>query len=180
MPKRILIAILALGGVGIAVVASWAAVDTVMHATGDYEFCTSCHAYEPIARAYREDLHGGNNSAGVRAACNDCHLPHDNPLHYLWVKAMHGVVDPTMEMLKEPHEIDWHGIREHRERFVYDSGCLSCHKSLQTVSDANRKSFRPHRRYFAGDSGKKCVSCHEHVGHRRLGYHLEQLGWEKQ
>ena len=95
--------------VGIGAILSWAALDTAFHATGDYEFCTSCHGYEPIARAYREDTHGGNNAFGVRAACNDCHLPHDNSLHYFWVKAKHGIVDPTMALIKEPHEIDWHG-----------------------------------------------------------------------
>ena len=177
--KRVLAVVAALAGLGIAVAASWAAMDTVLHATGDYEFCTGCHAYEPIARAYREDVHGGNNPAGVRAACNDCHLPHDNPLHYLWVKARHGVVDPAMELLKEPHEIDWHGIRERREEFVYDSGCLACHKYLQAATEGNRKAFRPHRSYFSGATDRRCVSCHEHVGHHRLGYHLEQSGWAK-
>lgn len=177
--NRIVKTLLVLGGLGVGAVASWAVLDTAFHATGDYEFCTSCHAYEPIARAYREDVHGGNNQFGVRAACNDCHLPHDNSLHYFWVKAKHGIVDPTMEMLKEPHEIDWHAIRERREEFVYDSSCLNCHKYLEEASEGNRMAFRAHRRYFGGESGRKCVSCHENVGHNRLGYHLEDLGWKK-
>jgi cytochrome c-type protein NapC len=88
-------------------------------------------------------------------------------------------VDPTMELLKEPHEIDWHGIRERREEFVYDSGCLNCHKYLQEVTEGNRKAFRAHRSYFSGETDRKCVSCHENVGHNRLGYHLEELGWKK-
>lgn len=171
------VALLAIIGVG--AIASWAALDTAFHATGDYEFCTGCHAYEPIARAYREDLHGGNNPAGVRAACNDCHLPYGNSLHYFIVKARHGIVDPTMALIREPHEIDWHALREERERFVYDSGCLGCHKYLAETSAANSKAFRPHRSYFAGETEKQCVSCHKHVGHNRLGYHLENLGWKQ-
>jgi cytochrome c-type protein NapC len=166
--------------VGVGMVASWAALDTAFHATGDYEFCTSCHAYAPIAAAYREDPHGGNNEFGVRAACNDCHLPHDNSLHYFWVKAKHGVVDPTMELLKEPHEIDWHAIRERREEFVYDSSCLNCHKYLQEATEGNRMAARAHKRYFSGETDRMCVSCHENVGHNRLGYHLEQMGWKKE
>lgn len=176
---RISKALAVLAVLGIGVVASWALLDTAFHATGDYEFCTSCHAYEPIALAYREDIHGGNNSAGVRAACNDCHLPHDNSLHYFWVKAKHGAVDPVKELIKEPHEIDWHGIRERREEFVYDSGCLKCHKYLQEATQSSRVAFRAHRSYFRGETEEKCVSCHENVGHNRLGYHLEQLGWGK-
>ena len=84
-----------------------------------------------------------------------------------------------MELLKEPHEIDWHGIRERREEFVYDSGCLNCHKYLQEATEGSRMAFRAHRRYFSGETDRKCVSCHENVGHNRLGYHLEDLGWKK-
>ena len=167
----------ALAVTGVIVVGSWALLDTAFHATGDFEFCTGCHAYAPIAASYLEDVHGGNNPFGVRAACNDCHLPHDNSLHYFLVKAKHGIVDPTMELLTDPQDIDWHGNRENRARFVYDSGCLSCHKYLQERTQANARAFRPHRSYFDAPEDFSCVECHQHVGHNRLGYHLEQMGW---
>ena len=175
--SRLVKVVAVLAVLGIGVIASWAAMDTAFHATGDYEFCTSCHGYEPIAAAYREDVHGGNNRAGVRAACNDCHLPHDNSLHYFWVKARHGVVDPVMALLKEPHEIDWHGIRERREEFVFVSSCLNCLMYLQDATEGNRKAFGSHRRDFKDPDDYYCVVCHEIVGHFRLGYHLEDMGW---
>lgn len=165
-------------GVGVAVAASWALVDTVIHATGDYEFCTRCHSHQPIGSSYRESLHGGNNPSGWRASCSDCHIPHDNALHYLWVKGVHGVVDPTMEVLKDPYDIDWHGNRERREEYVYDSGCLSCHLYLEETSQASARAFLPHRRYFNAQD-LSCVECHQHVGHSRLGHHLEAMGWQK-
>jgi len=177
--NRLVRVLLVLSGLGVGAVLSWAALDTAFHATGDYAFCTGCHAYAPIAAAYREDLHGGNNPAGIRAACNDCHLPHDNSLHYFMVKARHGVVDPLMAVIKEPHEIDWHAIRERREEFVYDSACLNCHKSLEAATEGNIQAFLPHRAYFRGFTEERCVSCHEHVGHNRLGYHLEKSGWKQ-
>ncbi|WP_045859606.1 cytochrome c3 family protein [Teredinibacter purpureus] len=159
---------------------SWALVDTVIHTTGDHEFCSGCHSHKPIGTSYREDLHGGNNTTGWRASCSDCHIPQDNALHYLWVKGVHGIVDPTMEILKDPLDIDWHGNRLNRERYVYDSGCLQCHKYLSTTSEANRKSFLPHRKYFnEEEEGLHCVGCHENVGHSNLGIHLEKHGWEK-
>lgn len=170
---------LALVVLGVGAIGSWAVIDTAFHATADYEFCTGCHSYEPIAAAYLEDVHGGNNPLGLSAACNDCHLPHDNSLHYFFVKARHGVVDPVASLLKSPEDIDWHAIRERRESFVYDSGCLSCHKNLEAVSEGQRKAFRPHRRYFQGEDDLTCVGCHENVGHHRLGFHLEQAGWFK-
>lgn len=158
----------------------WALIDTGIHMTGDHEFCTSCHSHQPIGTSYREDLHGGNNAAGWRASCSDCHISHSNSIAYLWVKGVHGVVDPTMEIIKDPYDIDWHGNRERREHYVYDSGCLSCHKYLETSTQANRKAFLPHRKYFSGSEPElTCVGCHQHVGHSNLGIHLEQHGWEK-
>lgn len=169
--------VLALLGLGVA--GSWALMDTMIHATGDDEFCSSCHSHAPIGASYRESPHGGNNSSGWRASCSDCHIPKDTALHYLWVKGVHGVVDPTMELLKDPHDIDWHGNRERREEYVYDSGCLGCHKYLQEQSEGNRRAFRSHRRYFNDPDDYSCVECHEHVGHNRLGYHLEEMGWKQ-
>lgn len=177
--NRLVMTVFGLAALGGIAVLSWAAMDTAFHATSDYEFCTSCHAYAPIAAAYRESPHGGNNEVGFRAACNDCHLPHDNALHYFLIKAKHGVVDPTMELLKEPHEIDWHAIRERRTEFVYDSGCLECHKYLREATEGNRRAFRSHKRYFNDPDDYSCVECHEDAGHNRLGYHLEQAGWIK-
>ena len=163
---------------GIAVAASWAIVDTGIHLTSDDEFCSGCHSHEPIGSSYRDSLHGGNNPTGWTASCSQCHIPHDNSLHYLWVKGIHGVVDPTMELLKNPYDIDWHGHREKRERYVYDSACLSCHKKLESRSLANTRAFLPHRDYFANPDEFKCVSCHKHVGHDQLGNHLQAMGWE--
>jgi len=158
--NRIIKTLAVLAVLGAGVIASWAALDTAFHMTGDYEFCTGCHGYEPIAQAYREDIHGGNNPSGVRAACNDCHIPHDNSLHYFWVKARHGIMDPTMALLKAPHDIDWHGIRERREEFVCDSSCLNCHKYLQEVTEGNRKAFRAHRLSpGAGGCATRCPAC---------------------
>lgn len=168
---------LVFAGMGVAIAASWALVDTVIHMTSDDAFCGSCHSHAPISASYREDIHGGANASGWRATCSQCHIPQGNALRYLWVKGMHGLVDPTMELIKAPEDIDWHGNRERREEYVYDSGCLSCHAYLEQAGDGNRKSFRPHRRYFNDSGHLSCVACHEHVGHRRLGYHLEEMGW---
>ena len=177
--NRFILALLVTGVAGVAMAASWAIMDTMIHATGDHEFCSSCHSHAPIGASYRESLHGGNNPSGWRASCSNCHIPSDNALHYLWVKGVHGVVDPTMEILKDSYDIDWHGNRERREEYVYDSACLSCHLYLQEQSEGNSKAFRPHRSYFSKPDEYSCVGCHEHVGHSRLGYHLEKMGWHQ-
>ena len=158
---------------------SWAVVDTGINATGDYEFCTGCHSHKAAGTSYREDLHGGNNRVGWRATCSDCHISHDNSFSYLWVKGVHGIVDPAIGLVEDPYDIDWHAKRENRGTYVYDSGCLNCHKYLEQSSNENRSSFLPHRKYFAEQEELTCVSCHAHVGHSNLGAHLQEQGWLK-
>ena len=178
MPEKLIkyaiIAVIA----GIGVTASWAIVDTGIHMTADDAFCTNCHSHAPIGTSYRESLHGGNNKTGWRATCSQCHIPKTNSLHYLWVKGIHGVRDPLVELIKDPYDIDWHGHRELRERYVYDSACMDCHRNLEASIESG-PSFLAHRDYFAGANDKKCVSCHQHVGHKNLGLHLEAQGWKK-
>ena len=163
---------------GLVVVASWAMVDTGIHLTSDDEFCSGCHSHAPIGSSYREDIHGGNNSSGWRASCADCHIPHDNSVHYMFVKSIHGVRDPLMELIKDPRDIAWHGHRELRENYTYDSGCLACHRKLEDRTQANPKAFLPHRDYFAAPDELSCVTCHKHVGHKNLGNHLQAHGWK--
>jgi cytochrome c-type protein NapC len=180
LKNRLILGLVVLSGLGLGVAASWAVMDTMIHATGDDAFCSSCHSHQPIGASYRESLHGGNNASGWRATCSNCHIPHDNSLHYLWVKGVHGVVDPTMEILKDSYDIDWHGNRDRRDEYVYDSGCLSCHLYLKESTEGNPKAFRSHRSYFEGNKELSCVGCHQHVGHSRLGYHLESMGWHEE
>ena len=86
--------------IGMGIAASWAMVDTGIHMTSDDEFCSGCHSHQPIGSSYRASLHGGNNAKGWRASCSQCHISHESSLHYLWVKGIHGVVDPVMELLQ--------------------------------------------------------------------------------
>ena len=48
--NRIFFTLVVLAGLGIGPIASWAILDTAFPATADYEFCTSCHAYEPMLK----------------------------------------------------------------------------------------------------------------------------------
>jgi len=142
--------------------------------TSGVEFCASCHTMTPMVQAYREDLHGGNNRSGLLAECSDCHLPHDNVLHYLFQKGLTGTKDVLVETFGRPEHIDWEERRKRREVFTYDSGCLKCHHNLQTATMADPKAFIAHKAYFMGATDKTCVSCHEHVGHKHLGLFLRR------
>jgi cytochrome c-type protein NapC len=140
--NRVILSLLSLAGLGIGVAASWALMDTMIHATGDDAFCSSCHSHVPIGASYRESPHGGNNATGWRASCSQCHIPHDNSLHYLWVKGVHGVVDPTMELLKDSYDIDWHGNRERREEYEV-TAAFSWNPGQSTAKGRLRLRFQP-------------------------------------
>ena len=143
--------------------------------TSDEEFCGSCHSMQPMVKAYREDIHGGNNRVGFKAKCTDCHLPHDGILNYMTQKTLTGINDIWVETFEDTDKIDWQAKRLHRRKFVYDSGCLKCHKNLKKATESNPKAFIAHKSYFMKkkELNLSCVSCHENIGHKNLSSHLK-------
>ncbi|WP_120944711.1 MULTISPECIES: cytochrome c3 family protein [Helicobacter] len=143
--------------------------------TADDKFCGICHIMTPELEAYHADRHGGHNHVGFKARCVDCHLPHDNVVHYFVSKTILGIEDVYGNTLKDPKKFDWEKNRRRASEYVFDSGCLHCHDNLMRASASNMKSFLPHRDYFEGLSHKKCVECHiDEVGHKNLGLHLRE------
>ena len=149
---------------------SWLVGEESFTATGNADFCVSCHSMEPFVAANADNSHGGNNDYGIKATCTDCHLPHDNSANYLYVKARTGIHDMWVENFGNPEDIDWLAKSEHREEFVYDSGCMTCHSELEEAT----KDEEEHTKYFAGETTSTCVTCHEEVGHSNIKKHLLQ------
>ncbi len=145
-----------------------------VHETSDAKFCINCHTMKPMAESYQKDIHGGNNKVGFEANCVSCHLPHDNNLNYLVQKVKTSVHDIRVQWFGDLKSIDWEAKRKHSSHFVYDSGCMSCHKDLQIQTMQSQKAFVAHRDYFAKRVDKKCVGCHENVGHKNLGFYLKK------
>lgn len=112
----------------------------------DPETCAQCHAMDD----YLDGWKAGSHTAV--ATCNDCHMPHDNIVNKLIVKADNGF---------------WHALKfttgnyptniEIREsnRDVTNEACLYCHADY--VDEVHR--FRPE------DDQLDCTKCHETVGH---------------
>lgn len=59
----------------IAGIVFWGGLNTALEQTGTEEFCSSCHMNDVVPE-YRHSVHYMNRS-GVKAACADCHLPHE-------------------------------------------------------------------------------------------------------
>ncbi|MBT3190830.1 MAG: hypothetical protein HN736_09035 [Anaerolineae bacterium] len=153
---------------------SWLIGDESFTATSGADFCVSCHSMEPFVAANADNHHGGNNDFGIKASCTDCHLPHDNSAHYFYEKGRRGLNDFLAENFQDTSEIDWLAKTEHREEFVYDSGCMTCHVELEKATQDTEE----HRNYFAGKTTSKCATCHEEVGHSNLKKHLLQSKYE--
>ena len=151
---------------------SWLVTDEGITASSSAKFCVTCHSMELFERAHNDDVHGGNNAHGVRATCAQCHLPHDNSINYLYTKARTGIHDLWVENLGDPDNIDWQAKRAHREEYVYDSGCITCHANLEEATKATPKALIAHKPYFLGQTDDKCVTCHENVGHADLSARL--------
>jgi len=154
----------------IAIFAGYKAIE----ATSGAKFCGQCHTMEPMVQSYKQSVHGGMSKNGIRTKCTDCHLPHDNILHYLILKGITGANDVIVQVFTNTDKIDWEKKRHHREDYAYDSGCLKCHNNLKDATMANAKAFFAHKQYFLGVIEEKCVSCHKHVGHKELGVYLNQ------
>jgi len=169
--RKIKIGIGILVGLPTVVILSWVVTDSVLHATSDEDFCGGCHTMSPVVMAYREDVHGGAGTTAVQAKCINCHVPHDNPVNYMWMKARFGMHDAWAQLTYDLDAIDWQEKRKKREEFVFDSGCLTCHSNLERASEKSPKSFVAHKPYFLETTKKKCVTCHQSVGHRDLARH---------
>lgn len=167
MKKGLLAAVLVLVVVPLGMTTSWMITEAALETTSGPDFCATCHTMEPFARTFRQDVHGGRNPRGLAAQCTDCHLRHDNVASYLWTKARFGLHDVWAQLTYDLNAIDWQSGLAHRERYVFDSGCLTCHRELENAR-GNSPAFVAHRPYFLGEIDKQCVTCHAQVGHSGL------------
>lgn len=165
------VALGAIIGVAVGILVSILATDAII-ATGHAEFCASCHSMKGVVKAFKEDVHGGNNSVGFVAECTDCHLPHNSTMGFVIAKGIAGIKDVWGEMTIDHESFDWNKNRERRESFVYDSGCLKCHIDLEEKTLSNKKAILPHKNYFIQSVELKCATCHKHVGHSNLMHHI--------
>jgi cytochrome c-type protein NapC len=152
----------------------WVIAQYAIERTTRVEFCISCHSMAPMGEAYRMDVHAGRSTHGVRASCSSCHLPDDDPVRFAWVYWQRLVGDAWVEFVHAPEVTDWNALREKRESYVYDSGCLGCHANLLDTVPRHAEALVSHEQYFSGETQARCVTCHTAVGHKELGDYLSK------
>ena len=176
-PKRVigpffLVLFVVLIGLPLLLSTGWILAQYGIERTSGVEFCTSCHSMQPMAESYSMDVHGGRSVHGVQANCSDCHLPHDSPLNFMLAYWQRLIGDAWVELIHGSESIDWKMLRNARESYVFDSGCLTCHRNLLEAFPRNADAYAAHEPFFLDETPTKCVSCHSAVGHKNLGAFL--------
>lgn len=147
---------------------SWMVLETGVEITSHADFCIVCHSMEPMVASYEASTHGGNNPRGIMTPCTDCHVSHENIFSHFIGKAKSGTHDVWVTLTTDEMNNDWQALRLARAEYVYDSGCLTCHRNLEVATQDTKE----HGKYFAGVISAQCVNCHEEVGHSNLNKYL--------
>ena len=130
LTRAIVYALIALCVLGVMMPASWVIVEEGSRYTSTDAFCESCHTMKPFVAAHHDDLHGGNNTLGLKAECTSCHLPHDNAAHYLFVKTRTGLHDVWAELFYELEETDYTDAHERYFNGETSARCVTCHAEV--------------------------------------------------
>ena len=123
--------------------------------SNDPDVCVNCHVM-------REQYDGWQKSPHHAVAiCNDCHLPHDNVVHKLFVKASNGYHHSkafTFMDFKEPIRIKPGNAK------VLEANCRRCHAEITDEITAHGTLGVPTDPTQKADL-YGCVKCHQDVGH---------------
>ena len=123
--------------------------------SNDPTVCVNCHV---MREQYDGWQHGSHHAV---ATCNDCHLPHDNMVHKLFVKASNGYQHSkafTLLNFAEPIRIKPGNAQ------VLEANCLHCHGELTGEITAHGTLGVPTDPTQKADL-YGCVRCHQGVGH---------------
>jgi len=152
----------------VLIIVSWMALETGVEISSHADFCGVCHSMEPMVKSYHASTHGGNNPRGIMAPCTDCHVSHKNVFTHFIGKAQSGTHDVWITLIKDEATLDWQAKRLEHNDYVYDSGCLTCHRNLEAATQDKME----HQNYFKSVTDAQCVDCHEEVGHDNLNKYL--------
>jgi len=163
--------VLAVGlGAGMIVLAS---TGTFMVYANSENFCANaCHEMTTtVAVEYKGSIHDTNRS-GVRATCNDCHVPHGYIPNYIaklglfndyWGHFVTGSIDTKEKFEAKRYELAkrvWVDMKANDSR-----ECRHCHTTAKM--DPERQSDKAKKRHEKGrNEGLTCIDCHFAISHK--------------
>ena len=122
------------------------------YASDDPKVCVNCHVMSTEYASWRASSHR------EWATCNDCHVPHDNPISTYAFKAKDGLYHASVYTMRaEPEVIR---IKEMGSDVVHQN-CIRCHENQ--VMDAKLTAMVDN--HVGHRSDRKCWECHREVPH---------------
>lgn len=167
-PSRLAIGtLLSLGFV--AGIVSWLGFNYGLEQTNTEEFCVSCHSKD----VYQEYLHTVHyqNSAGIKASCPDCHVPHKFiPKIVRKIKAAREVYahfmgyTDTIEKFNARRlhmaEREWARLKANNSQ-----ECRNCH-NFENMDFTRQSPVAARMHRLAIQQGKTCIDCHKGIAHQ--------------
>ncbi|WP_075602176.1 cytochrome c nitrite reductase small subunit [Saccharicrinis aurantiacus] len=121
----------------------------------DPKTCVNCHIMAP---QYATWTHSSHREV---AACNDCHVPHNNVFNKYYFKAKDGLRHATIfTMRAEPQVI----FIKDEGKHVVQNNCVRCHEGL--IKDDKLLSKMPNVHSNIND--RLCWECHRETPHGRV------------
>lgn len=164
--KLFLIALIAGMFLGVILLSSTA---LILHKTSSTEFCISCHTMQQPFAEYQGSIHF-ENPEGIRAECQDCHIP-GSPVEFVLTKAgaLQDVWGEVYGSINTPEKFDaaklklaqsvWDTLTENNSET-----CRSCHNySAMDVLAQSTEARKEHP--GAISKNETCIDCHKGVAH---------------
>jgi cytochrome c nitrite reductase small subunit len=154
-PPKLRTGLIILGGifVGLSIFSLYVS-NAVSYLSDRPETCINCHIMNPQYATWSHSSHR------EKANCNDCHVPHSNPVSKYAFKAMDGARHATMFTLRaEPQVIQ---IKEAGKKAVQEN-CKRCHWKLNEEVNTLVSATEIHE-----GEGRFCWECHRETPHGRI------------
>lgn len=135
------------------------------------KFCaTSCHEMSYLAVEHKDTVHDKNRT-GVRATCNDCHVPHGYITNYLaklnlfndyWGHFVTRSIDTKEKFEAKRYELAakvWVYMKQNDSR-----ECRHCHTTAKMDSDKQTDKAKAKHEKLRTE-GLTCIDCHFGIAH---------------
>lgn len=148
----------------------WAGFTTALEATNSEEFCLSCHTMEDNMLPELQRTVHWQNRTGVRAECQDCHVPHEfTDKMARKMQASREVLSHVMGDIGTREKfLDHRGVLAQREwdRFKANDSreCRACHDYASMDFSKMRVTSQMIMR-SAAERDASCVDCHKGIAH---------------
>ena len=135
------------------------------------KFCaTSCHEMGPLAAEHKNTIHDKNRT-GVRATCNDCHVPHGYITNYLaklnlfndyWGHFVTHSIDTKEKFEAKRHELAakvWVYMKDNDSR-----ECRHCHTTAKMDAEKQTEKAKARHEKLRTEN-LTCIDCHFGIAH---------------